>query len=176
MFSKGKKAVQSMYEAAKMGQQIKPQLLQMTSKQDFVDAAKQLLDMGQLNPTEALAARKTLDQMKNKMAGEAYRDLRTKFDGVAKQLFQGSDEAYQDALNAEALRNLFPQNKSGGASPFKAAMALFEIGLTPLISPAIQGTAATGMGLANRYAIQPMLSNPMGALGIGAGIVNQGNQ
>lgn len=182
--AKGKKAVQELYERAKNGEQIPQDLLDQALKTDFVDKANEMANNGTLNPTSALEARKTLESIKNKYAPASYYSLKKKFDDIAKTIFKGSDEAYQRALDAEAMRNVLPQNIRGGASPFRMAEAgwlarnLGPIGVAAgsLTSPVILGTTATGLGIANRYALQPLLTNPYATLGIAANLISRQNQ
>lgn len=168
---KGKKAVQATYEAAKAGDTIAPELAAEAQKIDFVKKASDLADNGQLNPTEALEARKELDGIRKKVTNTFYQTTRDKLDLIAKQSFEGADAEYKKAIYSEAARKLAPQNKYGGASPFRIAVgeALSKMGIpvsavAGMLSPAAQAATATGAGLVGRNVISPLVNNP--ALGV----------
>lgn len=167
LLGKGKKAVQSTYEAAKGGEKVSEELSSIPGKMDFVQSAGKLADEGKLNPTEALAARKELDAIKRTVTKEFYQTTRDKLDKIAKTAFEGADAEYKRAIYSEGLRKLAPQNKYGGASPFRLAMAegLRSLGvptapIAAIFSPAVAGTAATGTGIAARNVISPAVNNP----------------
>lgn len=164
-----RKAASAVYEAAKeTGGGIRPALLKTPGKIDFVDKASKLADQGKLKPIEALEARKELDAIKRKVTGEFFRSTRGKFDLIAKadQNIKMADPMYAQGVKAEALRSFLPLNKTGGASTFKT-MVGGALGGVPLaaMSPIVQGTAATGIGMAARTAA-PLVNNPVATAGL----------
>jgi hypothetical protein len=163
---KGKKAVSEMYEKAKeLSGGMRKDLQTISDRREFVDKALKLSDEGNLNPLEALEARKELVKIKKQLPNSYFQYAKDKFNSVAKQVFGESDEAYQRANMAESLRNIVPQNKYGGTSAFKMGIqSLASTGgipgkLTALaISPFAQGVAATGAGLASRNILAPLVA------------------
>lgn len=168
MGAKGKKAVSELYDEAKqVGGGIRQELKATNGKLDFVKRASELADDGTLTPTEALEARKELVRIKKQVTDVFFRETSAKLDAIAKKAFASSDAAFKRAVQAESLRNLFPQNKYGGASSFKMGImaALENMGLAGkaagvLMSPAAAGAAATSAGIAGRHAIAPLVGNP----------------
>lgn len=172
----GKKAVQSLYDSAKssVGGGFRQALKEIPDKKQLVDEAFKLAKTGELSPAEALEARKTLDSIKKGVAAPYFDEVRSSLDKIAKTAFEKGDKAYQRAIHAESLRNLMPQNKYGGTSAFKMALAtglqgIAEAGGIPklaaraiglMISPAAGGVAATAAGAASR-AIAPLVNAPI---------------
>jgi hypothetical protein len=129
----------------------------------MVIKAEKLADKGVLNPDDALEARKELDPLirKGKIVKSKGLEMRAKFDRIAKTAFAEPDSAYQRAMKSEALRNILPQNKYGGASPFKAMLLKLTGGAAaPLLSPALQGAGSAGLGMAERGIVNPMMAKP----------------
>jgi hypothetical protein len=176
MFSKGRKSVSPLYEAAKAEMAPGANIFKgMYKPEQIFDAAKEYIDKGgKLEPAEALMARKAAGKLmssgryiKDEIVG--YQDT---FDQMAKASsnIAKADPQYKKAIYGEALRKLAPQNKGGGTSAFKLGImtALENMGLPGKVvlaamSPAAQGVAATGAGLAGRYVAGP-LSNPATAV------------
>lgn len=167
IFSKGKKAVGQMYEAAKEGaSKLTDDLLE---HKEIVNKATELLKKGELAAEDALTARKSVDAMmkSKRFSKDMLLRLREAFADVAKPKFAEADKAFQRAVHAESLRKIFPQNIYGGTSSFKMAMmtGLNALGRTGkaasvLLSPAAMGTAATLGGLGVRYGVAPLVKSP----------------
>ena len=96
-------------------------------------------------------ARRALDEAKKSMPSYSYRETRQLFDKIAKTISKEADAAFTKAVKTDAIRNLFPTNKSGGTSIFKSVLGSIA-GLVPLaaMSPVVQGAVATGIGAASR--------------------------
>lgn len=136
--------------------------------ENVVDRALELAKEGKLNPASAQSARKAVDEMyKSKSySKEAVLELRQFFDSIVKgdAGLAKADIAYQRAIKADALRQIFPLNKGGGGSPFRIFSSSNLSGIPfigkPLAfisgSPAIAGLTAAGAGDAART-----LSNPI---------------
>lgn len=169
MFSKGKAAASPLYEAGKAEMEPGMNLFKgMSDPHKIMDAAQDYLNKGGvLEPSEALMARKATDLvMKGKVVKDELVPLRDSLDAMAKGSsdIEAGDAAYQRGIKADALRNVFPQNKYGGASAFKTLLAetvskipkAGQLIAAPLFSPATQGAIATGAGLGAR-AIRPFV-------------------
>lgn len=152
---------------------------------EIVDAAKIVLDKGgKLEPSEALTARKAVDKLlrKKEVVADELIPLRETLDELAKasKNIAKADPMHQRGRMAESLRNVIAQNKYGGASAFKMGIypALAGLGgfvggpvgagigaavASGLLSPAVQGVAATGAGIAGRN-IVPIAANPASAV------------
>lgn len=161
MFGKGRKAAQETYEAAKAGEKIQYGE-KLSSAKKFFDAAFAKAKAGALGPVEALEARKIADELvdSGSYVADEIMQKRKLFDEVAKRAFGAADAQFKRALQSESLRNIFPQNKYGGTSAFKLAImtALKKMGgvgaaASTLLSPIVQGTLATGAGVAARNLI-----------------------
>lgn len=136
--------------------------------ENVVDRALELAKSGKLNPASAQSARKAVDEMYKSKAysKEAVLELRGFFDSIVKgdAGLAKADFAYQRAIKADALRQMFPLNKGGGGSPFRvfASNGLSKIPIVgkPLAfvtaSPAIAGLTAAGSGMVGRSAVDPM--------------------
>lgn len=152
----------NVYGVPWQGSGLREALQQPLSKSDFVEQALQFAKDGTLNPDEALEARKSLDAIKNQLSSSGYYQTRQIFDGLAKQKYGEADEAYEEAVKSEALRNIWPINKSGSPSIVKGAVTTAIPVTAPLFSPAVQGLAASGVGLAKN------LVNALGTEGAAA--------
>lgn len=140
-----------------------------------------------LEPAEALTARKAVDALHGSKAysQDVLVPLRAELDAMAKESenIAKADPMFKRGVQGQALRNLLPQNKYGGASAFKMgiAPALTALGgavggppgaatggalAAGVLSPAVQGAAATGLGIAER-SLDPMVQNP----GLGSSLV-----
>lgn len=158
--AKGKTVTMEKFKDILSGKYKPDQILDIAN--DFVAGG------GQLDPTEALKVRKAIDVLlksKSSVPDELYK-MRNFYDGIAKGSAEigTGDLLYQRGRNAEALRNIFPQNKYGGASAFKLALmaATQKLGgkaATLLFSPAAYGAGATALGLGARAAT-PFIENP----------------
>ncbi|HPO87529.1 MAG TPA: hypothetical protein PLN86_16945 [Candidatus Hydrogenedentes bacterium] len=136
--------------------------------ESVVNRALELAKDGKLNPASAQSARKAVDEMFRSKAysKEAVLELRQFFDSIVKgdSGLAKADIAYQRAIKADALRQLFPLNKGGGGSPFRifASNGLAKIPIVgkPLAfvtgSPALAGATSAGAGMIGRTAIDPM--------------------
>lgn len=162
LFGKGRKAVGQMYEAIADKSQIRQSFKEAGSHKQLIDEALGAAKEGTLTPQEALVARKTLDEAKKSIPSFAYHQMRDVFDNIAKTLSTEADAAYRGAIKSEALRNVFPTNKTGGSSIAKMAVGGL-LGVLPAVamSPVSQGAIATGAGAAARGAAA--LTQPQGA-------------
>ena len=178
IFAKGKKAAGAAYEAGKAELEQGANVFKgMYKPEEILDTAKEYIGKGgTLEPAEALMARKAIDSLLK--SGRYVKDellaLRNTVDGMAKASsnISAGDVTYQRGMKAEALRNFFPQNKYGGSSGFKTALAtaMGQMGpvgkavMAPLFSPITQGTLATGAGMLARGA------TPANALALSAAL------
>lgn len=155
-FGPGLDKAREIYQGAKGGvDEIRQGFKEIPTKLDFISGALEAAKDGSLNPQEALEARKALDASKKTLNNVFYSSAREAFDTVAKKAFAGADSAYQAALKSEALRNIWPLNKSGSPSIVKGAIEMVKPGLAPLFSPATQGVIASGVGLAQKAVNNP---------------------
>lgn len=191
IFAKGKKAAGGFYEAAKDDLNAAKDTYRATSQagdgvvnmektkdifsgkyqpHDILDTANKFIEGGgKMEPAEALKVRKAIDIMlksKQNVPDELYK-MRDIYDGIAKSSdnLAAGDAAYQRGIQADALRNVFPQNKYGGASAFKSAVAAAvakipggQLLAAPMFSPMTQGALATGAGVATR-ALSPFVAS-----------------
>lgn len=190
IISKGKEIASPIYEEGKaVGGAVRTKLIEISEPKKLVDEAMKLVKKGKLNPTEALSARKALDQVKKKVTKDFFLYAREKLDGVAKQVFEKADIAHKRGMMAESLRNILPQNKYGGASAFKMGIIPALSGLggyvagppgatagaalgAGLLSPIVQGAFATTGGIVARR-LAPIVSQA-GKVGSTAGGVVSG--
>lgn len=149
-------------------EKLKETMNKTLSHKEFIDAADRLADHGALEPHEALEARKSVDKLlktKGAPIGNLFK-LRAKLGALAQtdERIAQADRMYQQGVNAESLRNVFPQNKYGGASPWKIMMGTLIGRNNPLgvamdataFSPMAQGAASTAGGLAARKVLGPL--------------------
>jgi len=139
--------------------QIRSELGRSLDKKDLVREALKFADEGTLTAEEALLARRTLDQIRKTVPESTFTDVRNVFDKIAKTKTAKADVDFSRAVKSEALRNIFPQNKLGGASAFKlgigaglgGGLGFINPALATLsagsLSPAAQGIIATALGL-----------------------------
>lgn len=174
-----KDAAAKLYEAAKAQLEKGANLFSgMYKPEEIIDAAKTYIAKGGvLEPSEALIYRKAIDKLAK--SGRYIKDelisLRKEADAMAKASddIAKADPAFVKGMRGEALRNVFPQNKLGGASPFKILVGQGMQALSaPLLSPMIQAGGATALGLGYRAATNPLLATGAGAL-LGFGIKKQ---
>ena len=142
---------------------IRPSFGRATNPGEIIQEAMKAADDGSLTPQEAVIARQTLDSIKKTVPRFAFNNMRDVFDSVAKTISKEADAAFSRGVKADALRNLFPQNKLGGTSIAKSALGSIA-GVGPLVamSPMAQGVVATLMGLA-RGPAGALISSPIGA-------------
>lgn len=159
LFGKGRRAAGELYEAAIDKTNVRPIFGQAMTHKELLDEAVQSARLGTLTPEEALIARKTLDEAKRSMPTFSYHEMRKVFDAVAKTISKEADAAFSNAVKSEALRNILPTNKLGGTSIMKSAIGTVA-GVAPLaaMSPLVQGTLATGAGLA-AHGLAPFAAN-----------------
>jgi len=122
-----------------------------TSPKELIDDAMKAFDEGTLTPQEAVIARQTLDGVKKTLPRHSYNEMRAQFDSIAKTISKEADAAFSRGVKADALRNVFPQNKLGGSSIAKGILG-FLGGVAPsmAMSPLVQGSVATGAGVISR--------------------------
>lgn len=151
-FAKGKKSANSLYSAAKAETGTSNIFKGMYKPDEIVDAAKDYMAKGGvLEPSEALSYRKALDKLMK--SGRYIKDeliaLRKEADSIAKksESIKMADPVYARGAKAEALRQPFAVNKSGGTSIAKGILGVLG-GVVPnvVMSPAVQGLTATGVG------------------------------
>lgn len=167
LFGKGRSSVSKMYQASIDTKNVRPFFGQAMSHKELINTAADIAREGGLTPEEALIARKTLDAAKKEIPEYSYHKMRDMFDAIAKNVSKEADAAYTRAVKSEALRNLAPQNKLGGASVAKIAVGSLLGPQALLASPVVQGTLATGAGLASR-GIAPFVQNPLSGAAMAA--------
>lgn len=150
LFGKGLDTARKAYKAAEEAGDVRDVFKQPLTKEELVQKALEYAKDGSLTPQEALEARKSLDAIKKRLSGIGYSETRKLFDGVAKKMFANADAAFKSGIKSEAVRSIFPMNKTGGASAFKTAIGVGVPPTAPLMSPIVQGTAATAAGMADR--------------------------
>lgn len=191
IFAKGKKAAGKFYEAGKAESEaardtyratrVSPKGKTVTVEkfsdilsgkykpEEIIDSANKFVaEGGELLPTEALKVRKAIDVLlrsKTNVPDELYK-MRDFYGGIASRsaAISAGDEVYRRGVQAEALRNIFPQNKYGGASAFKLALQAGTMKLLGkpgalLFSPLAYGAGATALG-AGAKAATPFIENP----------------
>lgn len=171
--SPGVKSVSRDYEAAKSAP-IREGFVDISDKKDLVDAAIERLKQGDLSPEEGLAARKALEDIKNRVSEPYFRDRKSLLNQQVKPTFGEQDIARSRGLKAEAMRNVFPINKDGGASIGRTFLtglaggaAAHFAGINPAyaiaISPYAQGIGAGLLGTAAKAAspvAEMLIKNP----------------
>lgn len=170
-----KNAAAKLYEAAKAELEKSANIFSgMYKPEEIIDTAKAYIAKGgTLEPSEALVYRKAIDKLAK--SGRYVKDelfaLRKEADAMAKasKNIAEADPTFVKGMYGEAMRNFFPQNKLGGASPFKALLAAsMPTPLAPitggLFSPAVQGLGAGALGLGYRAATNPLVATGAGAL------------
>lgn len=206
IFSKGKQAAGQFYEAAKddlnaakdtfravgtspegdvvmgktaniLSREYRPEVI-LAKAENFVRNG------GKLDPSEALEVRKAVDALirkKGNIPTELLK-MRDEYDAIAKTSnnLSTADTLHQRGIQAQALRNIFPQNKYGGGSAFKVLLMdlLHKTGnvgkaASLLLSPAALGTAATGAGVIARQALGPLSSSPTLAMALSAALARR---
>ena len=166
MFSRGKKAASPYYQTVQKEIEGSSLLNNTPSNLRLVNNADKMAQAGRLSEGEALEARKAADALKsNKGINKNWLAQKRKaFDAIAKKstdISQG-DIAYKRGALAQDLRSVFPKNVGGRSSPFKVgegmvlAKHLGPLGkvLGMMMSPMVQGGAATGLGAAMKMSPQ----------------------
>lgn len=163
IFAPGTKKAAEKFSEIMDKSKIRPSFGRATNPGDIIQEAMKAADEGSLTPQEAVIARQTLDSIKKTVPRFAFNNMRDVFDSVAKTISKEADAAFSRGVKADALRNLFPQNKLGGTSIAKSALGSIA-GVGPLVamSPMAQGVVATLLGLA-RSPAGAFVSNPIGA-------------
>lgn len=162
IFSKGESSAKPLYEAAKADLPYEQTIFKGLAKHgDIVDKAIETLDKGgKLEPQEALISRKSLDKVRKTFSSDAFDFYRKSLDSMAKadENIAKADPKFLRGMKASSLRTILPQNKLGGASPFKTAvgMAMGPFG-APVLSPAVQGVGATVAGIGAKLTKDPQL-------------------
>lgn len=185
LFGKGLEKAREIYKASGAGKGIRPELLESTSKQDFLTRSFELARKGDLTAEEALEARKTLDSVKKTLPDVVYKEGRKSFDVLAKSKFKDADKAFQKAYKSDALRTVFPTNKSGGSSVIKSSVMAGSLPFlgpaAPIpFSPVVQGSIASLLGAISKpvsaLSKTPVTSGPaLGALLSRLGIGQSGD-
>lgn len=166
LFSKGREAAKEIYGAAKQAAGSSEELTnELLNHKEVIEKAADLLKEGNLNPSAAQTARKSVDALMNsrQYPKETLLRFRNMFDQVAKsnENLSEADRVFQRATYADAIRHLLPQNKYGGTSAFKTLLLMAsptrygEAITLPLLSPMLQGIGAAGAGIAARAINNP---------------------
>lgn len=145
---------------------VRPSIARSTDPHKTIAEGLKALDDGTITPEEGLVARQALDSIKKSVPKFSFKEMRSMFDSVAKKISTEADVAFSRGVKADQLRNLLPQNKLGGTSIAKTTIGSLG-GLLPFMSPAAQGLAATGIGVASRFAA-PLVNNPVISTGLAA--------
>ncbi len=171
-FQKGVKQAGKLYGKAKelagsttrLTTKLASKLKSVPDNHDVVSKAFQIIESGgDLNPSEAQLARKSVDNLwrSRQYPKEVIESLRNLFDKIVKsdKGMSAADADFARSIKADAIRNIFPQNKYGGASAFKTLLLFFgNLGKSPTkaiadvtaLSPAAQGLTATALGAGAR--------------------------
>lgn len=174
IFAKGKEAARPFYEAAKAEKVYpgNPDIFKgMYKPEEIVDTAQKYIDQGgKLNPTQGLMYRKAVDVLlkSKRYVKDELIAARGSADEIAKasENIATADPLFKRGIQAQSLRNIFPQNKYGGASSFKTAIitGLNAMGgpgkvLGALISPLAAGSTSTAAGVVTRV-VGPAVRSP----------------
>jgi hypothetical protein len=151
MFKKGTSAAKPLYQAAQAELPYEQTIFKgLTTPQSIVDKAVNAVETGaKLEPQEGLIARKALDKLNKKISPDAFSYYRKVFDGLAKSSedIAAADPLHKQGMMAQSLRQILPQNKLGGASPFKVAVGkALGVASAPVLSPAVQGLGVGAAG------------------------------
>lgn len=151
IFSPGKESAGKKFAEFMDKTKIRKSFGRATSPKELIDDAMNAFDEGTLTPQEAVIARQTLDGVKKTLPRHSYNEMRATFDSIAKTISKEADAAFSRGVKADALRNIFPQNKLGGSSIAKGILG-FLGGVAPsmAMSPLVQGSIATGTGVLSR--------------------------
>ncbi len=150
LFAPGVEKAREIYGETETG--VRPGLSGEKTHQDFVDKALDMAKSGDITPTEALEARKSLDRIRKTVPGSYYRAARETLDGIAKKDFAIADKVYGQGVKSDNMRNLFPLNKGGTPSLLKMGVGTMAKGAIPLLSPLVQSSLASGAGALDKLA------------------------
>lgn len=175
MFKPGVESANEIYADKVDPKLIRDSFKTVVGKKEFVEDAIKSIQGGGITPDEALIVRQTLDSIKNQVPRSTYIYQRKILNDIAKVKFAGADEAYQTAVKAEALREPFPMNKTGGASKLLTGLQGAALGggaifnpltalLAPALSPLGQATVASSIGVAKKILNSPGAANTISAL------------
>lgn len=175
IFAKGKKAASPFYEAGKNApttrgvavgldklSELRDVAKNATDHRTLVDAASQLEKYGALDPDIALAARKSIWQIKKSIPKDRFFEMLRKFDTVVKEnaSMASGDELYKRGLMAESLRSLVPRSENGKMALGKTIAGALS-GIGSAISPLALGSAATTAGVLSRKILGPLMGSPV---------------
>ena len=167
LFGKSSKAAKPFYEAAKQTLPREANIFKGIVKPEKIyERARDFVAQGgKLEPVEAFIARKAASKMikSGKFMNDELVPFVEEMNAIAKsnELIRKGDALHAAGKKSEAIRNLLPLNKSGGASTFKTMLGATLKGASSVgaMSPLVQGTVATGLGVAARTAA-PFVNNP----------------
>jgi hypothetical protein len=169
IFGKGTKEAGELFSKLVDKGRIRPEFALPLKNDEVVTKALEYAKDNTLTPEEALLARRSLDAIKKHVSAFGFRETRKIFDTMAKIKSLEADIEYAKAIKADALRTIFPINKSGGTSIFKGVLGRLTKTL-PFMSPAAQGYTATTAGAASK-AIDALTKRPIDTgIALGAGI------
>ena len=163
-FAPGKEKAGEAFEVARKangGTTVYPR--EMIENQAILNKANELLKEGKLTAPDAHIARQAVDSLAGSktFSQSQLKNLRKAYDNVVKadKAYKTADKLYKRASTADAVRTLLPVNKGGGTSIMKSSVGALLTPLLPVISPAVQGVGAAGLGVASK-AIGPVIKNP----------------
>lgn len=147
-----KAKAQALYEEAKKG----ATTFGKKSAKLVGDAFHNINQGAMLTAPDAFKTRKVVRQMlKSKSAPYPTDDLIELEQNLTDMVFRSTNKAdalYKRAIQGEQMRNISRLNKNGTTGPMSAAVIAKIPALAPLISPAVQGVAASAAGAAGRMA------------------------
>lgn len=165
----GKLKASKIYDELKSGATIPTHL--KTNAKVVSDAMNQMSKGNWLTAPDAFKARKAVNAlMRNKSAKYPMDDLIETKKALEEMVFSSvkeADKMYVRAIRGEQMRNISRLNKNGTTGPLSAAVMAKIPALTPLISPAFQGIAASASGAAAQMAPQTIMNS---AAMVGAGL------
>jgi hypothetical protein len=163
LFATGKEKAGEAFEVARKANgsaSVYPR--EMIENQAILNKANELLGEGKLTAPDAHIARQAAESLQGSksFSQSQLKNLRKAYDNVVKadEAYKAADKLYKRASTAEAVRALLPVNKGGGTSIMKTSIGALLTPLLPVISPAIQGAGAAGLGMTSK-AINPILEN-----------------
>lgn len=158
LFGKGVKRAGELFDQLVDKGRIRKDFAKPLTNKKIIEIGMDAVDNGTLTSEEALIVRRALDATKKKLGSYGYKTSRDLVDTVAKEKSSEADAAFSRAIKSESLRNILPQNKTGGASRLASTLgggAMVGFGsINPLaalaptiLSPVAQGSVASLLGL-----------------------------
>jgi hypothetical protein len=143
-----------MYNTIKEGSEIPTHL--KTNAGLVKNAVDEMAKGNVLDARDAFKARKAVKALlgAKDSAGSFPKDdlylVKDKLDDMVFSSVKDADKMYQRAIRGEQMRNISRLNKNGTTGPVSAAVMAKIPALAPLMSPAIQGGAASAAGAASQ--------------------------